>query len=196
MSPGPAVSCPWPDARPARPRRTSGQAARLAGHDGLVHPPGELAARIVRALGERGQTLATAESLTGGLLGAAITAVPGASAVYRGGVIAYATELKAVLLGVPGDLLAQHGPIHPGVAAAMATGARDRLGATWGLATTGVAGPDPADGFPPGTVHIAASSGSPAARSLALAGDRDQIRRDTVGQALTLLFDLLREDVP
>jgi len=167
-----------------------------AGHDGPVHPPGELAAQIVSVLGERGQTLATAESLTGGLLGAAITAVPGASLVYRGGVIAYATELKAVLLGVPEDLLARHGPIHPGVAAAMAAGARDRLGATWGLATTGVAGPDPADGFPPGTVHIAASAGSPATRSLALAGDRDRIRRDTVDQALQLLFELLREDAP
>jgi len=116
--------------------------------------------------------------------------------VYRGGVIAYATELKAVLLGVPGDLLARYGPIHPGVAAAMAAGARDRLGATWGLATTGVAGPDPADGFPPGTVHIAASAGSPATRSLALAGGRDRIRRDTVDQALRLLCDLLREDAP
>ena len=162
-----------------------------------MHPSGELAARIVSVLGERGQTLATAESLTGGLLGATITAVPGASTVYRGGVVAYATELKAVLLGVPEDLLARHGPIHPGVAAAMATGARDRLGATWGLATTGVAGPDPADGFPPGTVHIAASAGrSPATRTLALAGDRDRIRRDTVDQALSLLFELLREDAP
>jgi nicotinamide-nucleotide amidase len=148
----------------------------------------------VSVLGERRQTLATAESLTGGLLGAAITAVPGASTVYRGGIVAYATELKAVLLGVPEDLLARHGPIHPGVAAAMAAGARDRLGATWGLATTGVAGPDPADGFLPGTVHIAASAGSPATRSLALAGDRDRVRQDTVDQALWLLFGLLRED--
>ena len=163
---------------------------------GPVHPPDGLAAQIVSVLGDRGQTLATAESLTGGLLGAAITTVPGASMVYRGGVIAYATELKAVLLGVPEDLLARHGPIHPGVAAALAAGARDRLGATWGLATTGVAGPDPADGFPPGTVHIAASARSPATRSLALAGDRDRIRRDTVDQALRLLFELLREDAP
>ena len=163
---------------------------------GPVHPPDGLAAQIVSVLGDRGQTLATAESLTGGLLGAAITGVPGASTVYRGGVIAYATELKAVLLGVPEDLLTRHGPIHPGVAAAMAAGARDRLGATWGLATTGVAGPDPADGFPPGTVHIAASAGSPATRSLALPGDRDRIRADTVDQALRLLFELLREDAP
>jgi len=147
-------------------------------------------------LGERGETLATAESLTGGLLGAAITTVPGASAVYRGGVIAYATELKAALLGVPEDLLARHGPIHPGVAAAMAAGARDRLGATWGLATTGVAGPDPADGFPPGTVHIAASAGMPVTRSLALAGGRDEVRGETVREALRLLWDMLREEAP
>ena len=155
---------------------------------------GDLAARIVSTLGERGQTLATAESLTGGMLGAAITAIPGASAVYRGGVIAYATELKTVLLGVPAGLLAQHGPVHPDVAAAMAAGVRGRLGATWGLATTGVAGPDPVAGLPPGTVHIGASAGVPATRALALAGERNDIRRDTVGEALKLLWELLRED--
>ena len=157
---------------------------------------GGLAARIVSTLGERGQTLATAESLTGGMLGAAITAIPGASVVYRGGVIAYATELKTVLLGVPAGLLAQHGPVHPDVAAAMASGARDRLGATWGLATTGVAGPDPVDGLAPGTVHIGASAGMPATRALALAGERNDIRRDTVREALKLLWGLLREDAP
>ena len=157
---------------------------------------GDLAARIVTTLGERGQTLATAESLTGGMLGAAITAIPGASAVYRGGIIAYATELKTVLLGVPAGLLAQHGPVHPGVAAVMAAGVRDRLGATWGLATTGVAGPDPVAGLPPGTVHIGASAGTPATRALTLAGERNDIRRDTVVAALKLLWELLREDAP
>jgi nicotinamide-nucleotide amidase len=159
-----------------------------------VQPRGELAATIVGLLAERHQTLATAESLTGGLLGAAITAVPGASAVYRGGVIAYATELKAALLGVPADLLAAHGPVHPEVAAAMAAGARHRLGATWGLATTGVAGPDPADGFPPGTVHIAAGAGKPITKSLTLAGGRNEVRRDTVDRALRLLLRVVRED--
>ena len=158
--------------------------------------PGDLAARIVSELGERGQTLATAESLTGGMLGAAITAIPGASAVYRGGIVAYATELKTVLLGVPADLLARHGPVHPDVAAAMAAGARDRLGASWGLATTGVAGPDPVAGLPPGTVHIGASAGVPVTRALALAGGRNDVRRDTVGEALKLLWKLLREDHP
>jgi len=161
-----------------------------------VDSRGDLAARIVSALGERGQTLATAESLTGGMLGAAITAIPGASAVYRGGVIAYATELKTALLGVPADLLARHGPVHPDVAWAMAAGVRDRLGATWGLATTGVAGPDAVDGLPPGTVHIATAAGVPATRALALAGDRNDIRRDTVGEALKLLWRQLREDDP
>jgi nicotinamide-nucleotide amidase len=163
---------------------------------GPVDSPDDLPARIVDVLRARNQTLATAESLTGGLLGAAITAIPGASDVYRGGIVAYATELKAVLLGVPAGLLAQHGPVHPGVAAAMAAGARDRLGATWGLATTGVAGPDPVDGLPPGTVHIAASAGEPATRSLTLAGRRDEVRRGTVGEALKLLWERLREDDP
>jgi len=167
-----------------------------AGHDGAVDSRGDLAARIVSVLGERGQTLATAESLTGGMLGAAITAVPGASVVYRGGVIAYATELKAELLGVPADLLAAHGPVHPDVAAAMAAGVRDRLGATWGLATTGVAGPDPVDGLPPGTVHIGAGARAPATRALTLVGGRDDIRRGTVAEALKLLWEQLREDAP
>jgi len=165
-------------------------------HDGPVDSPDDLAARIVTVLARRGQTLATAESLTGGLLGAAITAIPGASTVYRGGIVAYATELKAVLLGVPDGLLAMHGPVHPAVAAAMAAGARDRLSATWGLATTGVAGPDPVDGLAPGTVHIAASAGAPATRSLALAGGRDEVRRYTVAAALKLLWERVREDAP
>jgi nicotinamide-nucleotide amidase len=157
----------------------------------------ELAAQIVGVLGERHQTVAVAESLTGGLLGAAITDIPGASVVFRGGIIAYATELKAALLGVPPELLASYGPVHPDVAAAMATGARDRLGATIGVATTGVAGPDPAEGKPPGTVHIAVSAGPvPVTRALALDGGRDEVRRGTVEQALGLLWSVLGEEGP
>jgi nicotinamide-nucleotide amidase len=157
----------------------------------------DLAARIVALLTERGQTVAVAESLTGGLLGAAITDIPGASVVFRGGIIAYATELKAVLLGVPAGLLAAHGPVHPDVAAAMAAGARERLGATFGVATTGVAGPDPADGKPAGTVHIAVSDASlPVTKALALGGGRDEVRRDTVEQALSLLWNVLWEEGP
>ena len=157
----------------------------------------DLAAKIVGLLTERQQTVAVAESLTGGLLGAAITDIPGASAVFRGGITAYATELKAALLGVPPGLLASCGPVHPDVAAAMAAGARDRLGATFGVATTGVAGPDPADGIPAGTVHIAVSAGPVAVtRALALAGGRDEVRRDTVEESLRLLWNVIWEEGP
>ena len=117
--------------------------------------------------------------------------------VFRGGIIAYATELKAALLGVPAELLASYGPVHPDVAAAMAFGARDRLGATFGVATTGVAGPDPADGKAPGTVHIAVSAGTtPVTRKLSLQGGRDTVRRGTVEQALGLLWSVLWEEGP
>jgi nicotinamide-nucleotide amidase len=174
--------------------------SREPGGGGLSGPgvgSRELAAQIVGLLGARHQTVAVAESLTGGLLGGAITAIPGASVVFRGGIIAYATELKAALLGVPADLLASYGAVHPDVAAAMATGARDRLGATIGVATTGVAGPDPADGKPPGTVHIAVIAGQvPVTRALALDGGRDQVRRGTVEQALRLLWSVIWEEGP
>jgi nicotinamide-nucleotide amidase len=155
----------------------------------------ELAADVIGLLRARGQTVAVAESLTGGLVAAALTGIPGASEVFRGGVIAYATELKQTMLGVPGPLLAARGAVDPQVAAAMAAGVRERLGADIGAATTGVAGPDPAEGKPPGTVHIAvAAAGAPVARTLALAGNRARIRRDTVGAALRLLADVLREE--
>jgi nicotinamide-nucleotide amidase len=162
-----------------------------------VNTDRDLAARIVGLLGQRQQTVAVAESLTGGLLGAAITTVPGASVVFRGGVIAYATDLKAQLLGVSAALLAARGAVDPDVAGAMAEGVRDRLGAAIGVATTGVAGPDSADGKPPGTVHIAVSAGDgPVIRTLALAGTRDEVRRETVERSLRLLWDVLREESP
>jgi nicotinamide-nucleotide amidase len=121
--------------------------------------------------------------------------VPGASVVVRGGVIAYATELKTALLGVPADLLARHGAVHPDVAAAMARGVRTRLGATYGAATTGVAGPGPADGKPQGTVFVAVDGPAGAAGvGLQLAGDRRQVREESVLSVLSLLVSALRED--
>jgi nicotinamide-nucleotide amidase len=151
-----------------------------------------LARLVVTTLTERGQTVAVAESLTGGLLAASLVEVPGASVVFRGGVVAYATDLKATLLGVPQALLERYGAVHADVAAAMADGVRSRLGATFGIATTGVAGPDPADGQPVGTVHIAATGQlSAARRSLSLAGDRRSIRDQTVAQSLQLLQGIL-----
>ena len=154
-----------------------------------------LSGEIIGLLAAGGGTLAVAESLTGGLLAAALTSVPGASAVFRGGVVAYATDLKAALLGVPSGLLERHGAVHPAVAEAMAEGARHRLGASAGAATTGVAGPDPSDGQPVGTVYIAVSAaGGTTARRLALSGDRQQIRQATVEASLSLLIAMLRED--
>src|SRR5690606_17574795 len=101
----------------------------------------------------RGQTVATAESLTAGLLCAVLTEVPGASAVVRGGLVVYATDLKAGLAGVDRQLLAERGAVDPEVARQLAAGARERCGADWGVGLTGVAGPDPQDGVAPGTVH-------------------------------------------
>ncbi|MFC4906460.1 CinA family nicotinamide mononucleotide deamidase-related protein [Actinomadura gamaensis] len=112
--------------------------------------------RVVhRLLAERDATVATAESLTGGLIGAELTKMPGSSATYAGGVVSYATGLKHRLLGVDDALLAREGAVHPDVARQMAEGARDRLGADYGVAVTGVAGPEPQDGRPVGTVYIA-----------------------------------------
>jgi nicotinamide-nucleotide amidase len=156
---------------------------------------GQLARQVVERLTARGQTVAVAESLTGGLVAAALTSVPGASVVLRGGIVAYATDLKAALLGVPRDLLARRGPVDPEVAAAMAAGARARLGATYGMSTTGVAGPGPADGKPQGTVFIAVDGPAGAVGSgFQLAGDRQQVRVQVVQLVLSLLVSALRED--
>ncbi|HEX2499028.1 MAG TPA: CinA family protein [Actinomycetes bacterium] len=149
------------------------------------HP---LAAEIVAILTARRQTVAVAESLTGGLIAAAITEVPGASVVFRGGVVAYATETKHTLLDVDDQLLAEAGAVDARVATEMADGVRDRFTATFGLASTGVAGPDPQDGKPVGTVFVAVSG--PAGSEVVaprLAGDRADIRRAAVAQALELL---------
>ncbi|MEP6797184.1 MAG: nicotinamide-nucleotide amidohydrolase family protein, partial [Lapillicoccus sp.] len=136
---------------------------------------------------ERGETVACAESLTGGLVVARLVDVPGASAAVRGGVVAYATDLKASLLGVDADLLAAHGAVDGEVARQMATGVCARLVSDWGLATTGVAGPDPQDGMPVGTVFVAVA-GPPGVvvERLALSGDRQDVRRAAVDQVLDL----------
>jgi nicotinamide-nucleotide amidase len=143
----------------------------------------------------RGETVAVAESLTGGLTCAALTETPGASATFRGGLVVYATELKYVLADVPLELLEARGAVDPDVAAALAVGARRRLDATWGLGLTGVAGPDPQDGQPVGTVHIGLTStaGVPSVRSELLTGSRDDIRAGAVEAALAMLADSLRE---
>jgi nicotinamide-nucleotide amidase len=156
----------------------------------------ELARTAIELLVETGRSVAVAESLTGGLVAAALTSVPGSSAAVRGGIVAYATDLKAELLGVPADLLASHGPVHREVAAAMAAGVRQRLGASYGVATTGVAGPGPAAGHPQGTVYIAVNGPAGTAEvGLRLPGDRREVREQTVRSVLSLLVSALREDL-
>jgi len=154
----------------------------------VVVEPTAAVAEVHRLLEEAGATVAVAESLTGGLLGATLTAVAGASKSFRGGVIAYATDLKEELLGVPGPLLAAEGAVSAQVAAAMAAGVRDRLSASYGVALTGVAGPDPQDGKAPGTVFVAvAGPGDGQVRELDLDGDRQAIRVAAVEAAVEVL---------
>ncbi|MCK2243182.1 MULTISPECIES: CinA family protein [unclassified Crossiella] len=152
----------------------------------------ELAFALVGALRARGQTVATAESLTAGLVSATLATVPGASAVLRGGLVVYATDLKHTLAGVSSGLLAARGAVHPEVAVQLAVGARERCAATWGLGLTGVAGPDPQDGVEPGIVHLGlAGPDDVTMRTLALTGDRAAVRAGAVLGALELLQDAL-----
>lgn len=143
--------------------------------------------KLLRALGAHGWTVGTAESLTAGLLVATLVRVPGASTVVRGGIAAYATDLKRTVLGVDPDLLAARGAVDAEVARQMASGAVRVLGADVGIATTGVAGPDPQDGQPVGRVHIAVvTPRGTGARTLDLSGDREAIRAATVEHAIAL----------
>jgi len=135
-----------------------------------------------------------AESLTGGLVAAELAGVPGASRSFRGSVTAYATPLKHELLGVDATLLAARGAVDPEVARQMAAGVRDRLGADWGISTTGVAGPEPQDGQPVGTVFIAVAGpvGEVEVAELRLTGDRTAIRTASRDAVLELLAGRLR----
>lgn len=152
----------------------------------------ELAQSLVTRLSQVGLTVAAAESLTGGLVCSALVDVPGVSAVLRGSVTAYATELKAQVLGVDAARLASVGPVDAQVAQEMADGVAQLLGADVAVATTGVAGPGPADGHEAGTVYIAAIApwGS-VWRLLQLEGQRSQIRAQTVRHVLVLALELL-----
>jgi len=134
-----------------------------------------------------------AESLTGGLVAAALVDVPGASATFRGGLVVYAPDLKTTLAGVPAALLADRGAVDPEVARRLAVGARERCGADWGVSTTGVAGPDPQDGVAAGTVFIAVEGPAEGGvRALRLDGDRSAVRSAATAAALDLLTERLR----
>ena len=152
----------------------------------------ELPARVLALLEERGETVATAESLTGGRLAALLTGVPGASRTYVGGVVAYATSVKEEVLGVPTALVERYGVISAECALAMARGAAAATGATWGIGTTGVAGPDRQEDHPPGTVHVGlVGPGGATALALELVGDRGAIQDRTCVEALSALAGML-----
>jgi PncC family amidohydrolase len=157
-----------------------------------------VAAQLVATLQVRGQTVASAESLTGGLVAGALTAAPGASAVYIGGVVTYATGAKEELLAVPPEVIEGPGVVSAECAEAMASGVRRLLATTFGISTTGVAGPEEQEGKPVGTVFVGvATPEGVTSFKLDLDGDRDRvgIREATVEAALALLLEHVpRED--
>ncbi|WP_052521630.1 CinA family protein [Agreia bicolorata] len=154
---------------------------------------------LIEEMTRLGLTVAVAESLTGGLLVAELIRIPGASQVVRGGVVAYATDLKSSLLGVDSAILSERGPVDPEVAIQMAQGARRRLGkepdaASWGVSTTGVAGPGPQDGHAAGTVFVGFATDNGAfSRRLQLQGGRDTVRQQTVAAAIQLMLETLQQ---
>jgi len=148
------------------------------------------AAEVIAAATAGGLTIGVAESLTGGLVSATLVAIPGASLVVRGAVVAYATDIKASMLGVDAELLASVGPVDAQVAEQMARGAAATLGADIGVATTGVAGPGAHDGHPAGTVIIAvATPAGSRSIELSLSGGRDAVRAAATAAAIELLAD-------
>jgi len=152
----------------------------------------EVARAAVIAASLAGRTVATAESLTAGLIASTLASVPGASLVLRGGIVAYASDVKVSLLGVPQSLIDRGGVIQVAVAEAMASAVRERATADFGLACTGVAGPDEQDGHAVGEVHVAvAGPGSVRTHSVTLQGTRDDIRHGTVLVVLGMLLDAL-----
>jgi nicotinamide-nucleotide amidase len=146
-------------------------------------------------LKERGETVATAESLTGGQLASLLTAAPGSSETFLGGVVSYATEAKVDVLGVDPGLVERHGVVSAECARAMARGVRGLMGSTYAVSTTGVAGPERQEDKPPGTVYVGVSGpDGVTALSLELVGERAAIRDRTCQEALSALEDILREE--
>jgi PncC family amidohydrolase len=154
-----------------------------------------LAARLHDALRARGLTVASAESLTGGALGDLLSSTSGASATYRGGVVAYATDVKESLLGVSEETVATYGVVSAECAVQMALGARSLLRSDWAVSTTGVAGPSLQESKPAGTVYVGVA-GPDGAHGLLLHldGDRRGIRVQTCHAALTALLDAVADD--
>ena len=186
-------SVPGPDAD-EHAERILAEARRIFGDAIFAEGKDELAPVVVSLLADRGETLALAESCTGGLVAELVTSVPGASNVFPLGVVAYANEAKTALLGVDAGLLAAHGAVSEPVARAMAEGARARSGATWAAALTGIAGPSGGTPEKPvGTVHLAIA-GPDGTRTWArrFPGDRERVRKTSAYDVLNQLRLLLR----
>lgn len=184
------------DERRTRLRAIRERLGELVGPAVFTDDPGtDLAAVVGGILRDRGRTLATAESCTGGWLGERITAVAGSSAYYPGGVVVYSNRLKELLLGVPAELLAENGAVSEEAARAMAVAVRERLGADYGLAITGVAGPGGgSDDKPVGTVHLALAGPGGARdggrvdhRRVRFPGERSRVRWLSTQLALEML---------
>lgn len=159
---------------------------------GRRQPETDAVAEAHRRLLATGATVATAESLTGGRLAALWTSVPGVSATFRGGVVAYASDVKISVLGVPESLVEAHGVVSAECARAMATGIRRLLRSDYALATTGVAGPDRQEDKPAGTVFVGlATPDDVRAAALELPGDRSAIQGQTCSRAVELLLGVL-----
>ena len=155
-----------------------------------------LALELGRALEKRGWRLAAAESCTGGWIGKAVTDVAGSSQWFSGGIVAYSNAAKVGLLGVSGDVLAAHGAVSEATVRAMVEGARSRFAADLAVAVSGVAGPGGGTADKPvGTVHFArAAPGRVTAARRIFAGNRESVRRQTVGLALERLLELVAAD--
>jgi len=152
----------------------------------------DLAYELIQKLGQRHLTISVAESLTGGLVAASLTQIPGASAVFKGGIIAYRDEIKQKVLKVDPALITKFTSISEPVAQSMATNVREIMNTDIGIATTGVAGPDKSDGFAPGIVFVAISIGDhKICQKLELVGDRTQIRDQSVNEIFKLTLSQL-----
>lgn len=174
----------------ARLDEAAAQLRAIAGESSYGGDDADLAAVVLDAARARGCTIAVAESCTGGLVGGRLTAVPGSSDVFLGGLICYADEAKTQLAGVPAELIAEHGAVSEAVARALAVGARTRLGADTAVAVTGIAGPGGGTPEKPvGTVWFATAAGEAVvSRKVMFGGERDEIRARAAQTALFLLL--------
>jgi nicotinamide-nucleotide amidase len=156
--------------------------------DGLV-------VQIIDALRKNGETLSTAESITGGSIGSAVVGVPGASDVFKGGITAYVDEVKVAQLKVDPKLIDKYSAISEQVADAMAQGALETFGTTWAIATTGVAGPGPVGIHEAGTVWLSIRGPINQTTALALSGERETVRNAATSSAIAAFARILNSRV-